>query len=166
MSALEAMHAARQAGVKIALDGDDLILEATAPPPEAVLALLSRDKRQVVALLRAADDTDCAEDWRSLFEHRAAIAEVDGGLTRGRSESRAFSCCVAEWLNRHPIRSTSDCCCWCGGAERDDNVLLPFGVEPTGHAWLHSSCWRPWFLWRKQEAVAALADLGVNPYRQ
>ena len=45
MSALEALHAARQAGVKIALDGDDLILEATAPPPEAVLSPSCRATR-------------------------------------------------------------------------------------------------------------------------
>jgi hypothetical protein len=30
--------------------------------------------------------------------------------------------------------------------------LLPFGAEPTGHAWLHSRCWDAWHTGRKSEA--------------
>jgi hypothetical protein len=37
-----------------------------------------------------------------------------------------------------------DTCCWCGGVERAEDILLPFGVSPSGHAWLHSRCWCPW----------------------
>jgi hypothetical protein len=44
--------------------------------------------------------------------------------------------------------------------ERDDNVLLPFGIDSSGHAWLHSACWNPWRDQREREAVAALARLG------
>ena len=39
--------------------------------------------------------------------------------------------------------------------------LLPFGIEPTGHAWLHSRCWPAWHAGRKAEAVAALAAMGI-----
>ena len=44
MSAAEALKAARAAGIELGIDGDDLVLEATAPPPAAVLDLLSRHK--------------------------------------------------------------------------------------------------------------------------
>jgi hypothetical protein len=40
--------------------------------------------------------------------------------------------------------------------------LLPYGVEPTGHAWLHSRCWEAWHAARKREAAAALKAMGVG----
>jgi hypothetical protein len=43
MSAAEALQAAQNAGVAIGIDGDDLVLEASAPPPAAVLDLLPGD---------------------------------------------------------------------------------------------------------------------------
>ena len=56
MTAPEALKAARSAGIKIGLDGDDLVLEASAPPPAAVIDALSRHKAGVVALLRRVND--------------------------------------------------------------------------------------------------------------
>ena len=44
MSPPEAMAAARAAGVQIAIDGTDLVLEASGPPPDAILDLLTRYK--------------------------------------------------------------------------------------------------------------------------
>ena len=54
MSAVEALKAARAVGVELALDGDDLVLEAASAPPVAVLEALSRHKTEVVALLSLA----------------------------------------------------------------------------------------------------------------
>jgi hypothetical protein len=44
MSAVEALKAARAAGVELALDGDDLALKVASAPPAAVLDALSRHK--------------------------------------------------------------------------------------------------------------------------
>jgi hypothetical protein len=44
MSTVEALQAARAAGISVRIDGDGLVLEASAPPPCAVLDLLSRHK--------------------------------------------------------------------------------------------------------------------------
>ena len=52
MSAAEALKAARAAGIQLGIDGDDLVLEASAPPPCAVLDLLSRHKADIVTLLQ------------------------------------------------------------------------------------------------------------------
>jgi hypothetical protein len=52
MSAAEALKAARAAGTRVGIDGDDLVLEASAPPPCAVLDLLSRHKADIVTLLQ------------------------------------------------------------------------------------------------------------------
>ena len=161
MSALQALKAARNAGVRIGVDGDDLTLDADAQPPPAVLDLLSRHKAQVLALLRPGSDGWTGEDWRAFFDERTGIAEFDGALPRAQAEVRAFACCVTEWLNRNPVRSSPGRCLGCGGGEHAPDALLPFGTEPTGHAWLHSCCWNAWHASRKAEAVAALLTIGI-----
>ena len=106
MSAAEALKAARAAGIQLGVDGDDLVLEASVPPPAAVLDLLSRHKAEIVALLRPAEDGWSAEDWQVFFDERAGIVEFDGGLPRAEAEARAFEACVLEWLNRNPDPSS------------------------------------------------------------
>jgi hypothetical protein len=44
MSATEALRAAHAAGVRITVDGDDLLLTAPSEPPATVLDLLSQHK--------------------------------------------------------------------------------------------------------------------------
>jgi hypothetical protein len=162
MSALQALKAARDAGVRIGVHGDALTLDAEAAPPASVLDLLSRHKVQVLALLRTGSDGWSGEDWRAFFEERAAVAEFDGGHSRAMAEARAFACCIAEWLNRNPGRSQPGRCLACGGSDHAHDVLLPFGTEPAGHAWLHSRCWDAWHAGRKAEAVATLSTFGIS----
>jgi hypothetical protein len=159
VSAAEALKAARAAGIEIGIDGDDLVLEASAPPSAAVLDLLSRHKAGIVTLLRPDRDGWSAEDWQVFFDQRAGIAEFDGGLPRAQAKARAFACCVAEWLNRIPVRSPPGRCFGCGGGEHAHAPLLPHGIESTGHAWVHSACWPAWYAGRKADAVAALHRL-------
>ena len=161
MTAVEALNAARAAGVDLRVDGNSLILEAAAPPPAEVVDLLSRYKPALVALLRPGTNDWTADDWQAYFDERVAIAEFKGGFPRREAEARAFSACVVEWLNRSPVRSAQDRCCWCGGGEREDNVLLPFGTDCAGHAWMHSRCWRPWHEHRQAQAVDFLQALGI-----
>lgn len=54
-TAAEALQAARAAGVQVRVDGHDLVLQASSPPPPAVLDLLRLNKANVVAWLRPAD---------------------------------------------------------------------------------------------------------------
>ena len=42
-------------------------------------------------------------------------------------------------------------------AEQAHDPLLPFGIESSGHAWLHSRCWEIWHAKRKAKAVATLS---------
>lgn len=53
MSAAEALASAHAAGVRVRTDGDDLVLEASAPPSPAVLDLVSRHKADIITLLRS-----------------------------------------------------------------------------------------------------------------
>ena len=52
MSAAEALKAGRAAGIHFRVAGEALELEAAAPPPVAVLDLLSQCKTEVIDLLR------------------------------------------------------------------------------------------------------------------
>jgi len=81
MTAAQALNAARAANIAIRIDGDDLILEASAPPQGAVVDLLSRHKIEVMGLLRTNRDGWSNDDWQTSFEERAGIAEFDGCQT-------------------------------------------------------------------------------------
>jgi hypothetical protein len=165
MSAAEALKAARGAGIQLGIDGDDLVLEASAPPPAAVLDALSRHKAEIVVLLHTGRDGWSAEDWQVFFDERAGIVEFDGGKPRPEAEAQAFAYCVVEWLNRNPEHSPAGRCLQCGDREHVHDPLLPYGVETTGHAWLHGRCWPAWYARRKAEAVAALAAMGIKQLR-
>jgi hypothetical protein len=73
MRALEALKAARAAGVDIALDGEDLVLQAPAPPQAFVLDALSRNKAEIVALLRAENDGGTGGDCQALDHEHAGV---------------------------------------------------------------------------------------------
>ena len=75
MSAVQALKAARAAGVRLRIDSEDLALEADAAPPPSVIDLLTRQKSAVIALLRMEHDSWSGEDWRAFFDERAGIAE-------------------------------------------------------------------------------------------
>jgi len=160
MSASQALKAAHEAGVRIAVDGETLMLEADAPPPARVLDLLLLHKAELIALLRPRDSKWTAQDWQDYFSERAGIVEFDGGLTRPEAEAKAVDCCIAEWLRRHPVGPPSDRCLGCGGVE-DGDTLLVFGGSPTG-TWLHSRCWQAWNRVRLMEARSALAAIGIG----
>ena len=102
MSAADALRAAHAAGVTVMLDGEGLLLEANAEPPQAVLDVLARHKLSILALLRSSQDGWTAEDWRARFDERAGFLEHDGGLLRVEAEVQAFERCIVEWLNRTP----------------------------------------------------------------
>jgi hypothetical protein len=107
MSPFDALAAARNAGIDIATDGGDLVLEAPVPPPAELLERLRRHKAAIVELLQPRADGWSAEDWQAFFNERAAIAEFDGGLQRPKAEVQAFSECVAEWLNHARTRTSA-----------------------------------------------------------
>ena len=141
MSAFEALTMARAAGLNIGLDGDDLVLEASAPPP-AMCSMPFRHKTDIVSLLRRATDGWSKEEWRASFDERAGIAEFDGGQNRAEAEILAFECCLTEWLNGNTVASSPDRCLACGGRDLPNDPLLPFGTDAHGHAWLHPDAGR------------------------
>ena len=162
MSVVNIIMEARAAGVQLCVEGDDLLLGAGAPPPPAVLELLSRHKPAIVAWLRPGADGWSAEDWHAYFDERAGIAELDGGLPRDQADARALDCCNAEWLEHNPMRSPPGRCLGCGDGDHTNEPLVPFGTESAGHVWLHRGCWKAWYEGRKAAAMTALGEMGIH----
>jgi hypothetical protein len=67
MTVEEALELARRHGVNVILDGDSLHLEADAPPPNGLLAILGRGKWDIVAALRLRE----AEERRRVIQRIA-----------------------------------------------------------------------------------------------
>jgi hypothetical protein len=161
MTAADALKVARTAGIELHLDGDDLVLEASAPPPAEILDLLLRHKPAIVLLLQPGRDGWSTEDWQGFFAERARLAELNAGLLRPMAEANAFTCCIVKWLNRNFARTQPGRCAACGGEDRCHEPIVPFGIESTGHVWLHPRCWRGWHARRQAEAVAFLKAMGI-----
>jgi hypothetical protein len=131
------------------------------------LSILRDHKREIVDFLIVrssnclANSQWSAEEWRAFYDEGAAMAEFDGGLLRAEAEAQAIGSCVAQWLNRNPVHSPPGNCFHCDRSDHGHDPLLPFGVEPTSHVWLHSRCWPFWHAGRKAEAIAALARMGI-----
>ena len=53
MNAAEVIKEAEAVGVRIAIERSGLSLEATAPPPKAILDLITQHKAEIIALLRS-----------------------------------------------------------------------------------------------------------------
>jgi hypothetical protein len=148
MSVAKALKAALDAGVRLRVDGDDLELSAPLEPPYRVLALLSRNKPEIVRILRAALEEK--EDWQAFFNERAAIAEYEGLLPRRTAEGNAFARCIVEWIRRN-------CPAVLGGFHGR------YGVESVVRIRL---CSQSWPVWRPKEifqAMEALKRMGIPP---
>ena len=159
MSATQALRAAWAQGVVVAIEGDDLLLEAASRPPGAVLEALARHKPAIVALLRPASGPRTPDDWRAFFEERASIAAFDGGLNRTEAEAQAFECCIREWRRLVPTAPVVvGYCALCSQPFAEDRVIV--SLHP--HAWLHPHCWKAWNLQRWNEAAAGLRKAGIN----
>jgi hypothetical protein len=88
VSAVEALNAARAVGIELTIDGDDLVLEASASPPNAVLDLLSRHKTDVVALLRRQKRGNAFEQVQPFHATARVYTAANGDRTATTGESR------------------------------------------------------------------------------
>jgi hypothetical protein len=161
MSAIDTLRAARALGIELAVDGNDLLLEAAVEPSGATIEALAKHKVEIIKLLRPSMDWS-TDDWHLYFGERAAVAEFDGGLPRADADAQAFECCVAEWLNLNPAPSVAGRCSWCRQSENHGAVVVPYGTQPGAHAWIHAECWPAWHEFRRSHAQQALMRMGIG----
>ena len=163
LSALAALRSARAAGVSVQAEGENLKLEASAPPPAEVLEALRQFKRESLELLRVGADGWSGLDWHDHFEERAAIAGLGGALPQDQAEAHAWSGCISNWLRLNPVRSRPGECARCGDSH---GLLQPYledlHASNPGHVWLHQSCSQPWYEERRAAATAALGHYGLG----
>jgi hypothetical protein len=165
MNAAQALKAAHATGIHVAIDGDDLVLEALAPPWPALLSLLKHHKAGILALLQPRKDGWTAEDWHALFEERAAIGEYESGLSQHRAEANAFKACIVTWLNQNLVISPGGFCVHCGAGNQPYDALLPYGTTPPGAAWLHGGCWPAWSRARQAQATDAHGNTAARGHQ-
>lgn len=77
MNAADIINEAAAAGVQIAMDGDELSLEASAQPPAAIIDLIAQHKPEIVNLLRPAA-IGAAEERISWLDMEVAIDNEAG----------------------------------------------------------------------------------------
>ena len=136
--------------------------DAEREPAPCVLEALRRHKPGIVDLLAKNRGAWTAGDWRAFFDERVGIAELDGGQAREQAEATAFDCCVAEWLARATVEpSGSERCAHCQRPLHEHD-RLPFLNPGRGHVWLHIQCHTSWMAERRDQAVAALAEMGIE----
>jgi len=87
MSTSEVLEAARGAGLHITVDGADLVLRSSGPPPSAVLDLLRAHKAEIIAEITAPSiasqgAAEAVGDWRDWYEQRVVIRQFDRRYTR------------------------------------------------------------------------------------
>ena len=100
MNATETLKAVLAAGICVAIDADDLVLQGEAPPPAPLLDTLKHHKQAIVALLSSCPNGWSGEDCLMFFEERAATLEFDGGFSRREAEVRALEECFEKWRRR------------------------------------------------------------------
>lgn len=95
----------RVRGIELAATGDRLRYRPVDAVPPELLTQLRVHKAALITILRAGDywarqaagllsgvaDPDLRADLRELFEHRAAVCEFDGRLSRADAERIAFT---------------------------------------------------------------------------
>ncbi len=133
-------------GATVEPAGDRLILRAgPIAIPAALVNRLRKAKPDLIATLAgnsAGEDPEHAA--RPQFRHRTLEARI------------------VEWLNEHLAPSAPGRCAWCARPESQSAVVLPFGIEPGTHTWLHAECWGAWQGARRAQAVKALTLMGVS----
>ena len=80
MSAAQTLAAAHAAGVRLGLDGADLLIESDREPPPQLLDALRRDKPEILALLRTRDTGEVsppATATQSPNLHGLTLAELE-----------------------------------------------------------------------------------------
>lgn len=104
-----------------------------------------------------------ATDWQEFYDERAGVAEYDGGMSREKAEWQAYEACIVQWLNTHPQpQPNQELCPHCGKANGAPGISCIPVLSGGGHLWLHSNCHTPWMQRRRQQAIAALAGMGIK----
>jgi hypothetical protein len=136
-------------GATVEPAGTQLILRAG---PTAIPATLVRRVREAKSDLIA-----------MLSGRPCEIAEQERRFHRAVQERHSIEAQIIRWLDQYPTPSAAGECAWCHKQDNPAAAVVPFGVVPGTHTWLHAECWSAWHEARRAEALRALqADPGLG----
>ncbi len=99
------------------------------------------------------------DDWQYFCNERAGILEHDGKYSRAEAERIAYQTCIIRWMNENPpTHNDINTCPPCQKQNNQDSIPV---LKKGGHIWLHDKCHAGWLESRKQEAMEALAKIGI-----
>ena len=98
-------------------------------------------------------------DWHKYFYQRVDVAVQIGGMMRDKAVQQAYEACITRWLDTTPVNIPVDICPHCLHRV-NPAASTAFVVNGGGHM-LHHSCNPHWISRRRQEAIAALAKVGI-----
>jgi hypothetical protein len=130
MTVEEALELARRHGVNVMLDGDSLHLEADAPPPNGLLAILGRGKWDIVAALRLRE----AEERRRVIQRIADnfTPSPPGVCAHCGEGARVADPFVLLFANDDRADIHSSChSAWWAKREAEARSALGLGIRPT-----------------------------------
>jgi hypothetical protein len=121
MTVEEALELARRHGVNVVLEGDSLHLEADAPPPNGLLAILGRGKWDIVAALRLREAEERRRIAQWVNDHFASsppgvCAHCGDGprskdpfvlLFVGNDRGEVHASCHSEWIAQQEAQARS-----------------------------------------------------------
>jgi hypothetical protein len=102
-------------------------------------------------------------DWRAYFDEQAGIAEHEHGCTRTVADVRAYSACVVAWCQRHPVPENDPAECRHCREDRQYTSIVPVLNGAGGHFWVHVDCLPAHIEVRRQQAIATLRTLSLEP---
>jgi len=129
MTVEEALELARRHGVNVILDGDSLHLEADAPPPNGLLAILGRGKWDIVAALRLRE----AEERRRVIQRIADnfTPSPPGVCAHCGEGARVADPFVLLFANDDRANIHSSChSAWWAKREAEARSALGLGIRP------------------------------------
>ena len=140
MSAVETLSAARAAGMRVGLDGTDLLIEADCAPPPELLDALGRDKPEILELLRTRETGEvpppaattespnlhglalaevqeaAGEDWPEVRDDPAVLEALAHAVVTRRQRERGE--CPPHWTERCECAGCGPVFLWPGGPAR------------------------------------------------
>jgi hypothetical protein len=168
---LTLIREARDAGLRLVAKGNKLVIRGPKRAESTARKLIDH-KWAVLAVLRgalvdppllSAISGDSTDDWREMYEERAAIRQYNGGYRRDVAERLAWGEVIEIWCDRIALKHPPDTCAGCGEVLAGDSLDLPGGARIHWEPSREFTCLIAYGFARKRRAVEALAALGLVP---
>jgi hypothetical protein len=157
MNAIEALNMAFAAGVHLEIDNANILVLADAPPPSELMDALTRNKADIVGLLKPVEVVFHDKDWRTYFNDRVKHAQQQNCYNMVLAEFCAFEDCVEYWLVLNlpkPVSFPTCIHCEQPAIPKDNNLVHVVAGIAVGV--VHSNCAANWIKARRWQGRRAL----------